>query len=299
MCGKSQMNIFTGLEQIVEADHPLSNHTWYGLGGKADYFIRPRTVEELREVVVRLFENEMPVHVIGFGSNLLISDKGVRGAVLKLEGEEFKRTEFDGDRVTAGAGAEMSKLVLTCVKKGLSGIEALTGIPGSVGGSVRMNAGGRFGDLGSAVERVTLMDNAGNLFEKAKPELVFDYRRTNITARFIVSTRLDMSPADPDQIMRTVKEIWIYKKNTQPLNTRNSGCVFKNPRGVSAGALIDRAGLKGLQIGQAVVSEKHANFIVAGKGCSSEDVLKLIAAVRERVKQEFDVDLELEIEVWE
>ena len=293
------MNIFTGLEQIVETDHPLSKHTWYGLGGKADYFIRPRTVEELRDVVVRSFENELPVRVIGFGSNLLISDEGVRGAVLKLEGDDFKRAEFDGESVTAWAGAEMSKLVLTCVKEGLSGIEALTGIPGSVGGSVRMNAGGRFGDLGSAVERVTLMDNAGNLFEKAKPELVFDYRRTNITARFIISARLDLSSADPDQIMRTVKEIWVYKKNTQPLNTRNSGCVFKNPRGVSAGALIDRAGLKGLQIGQAVVSEKHANFIAAGKGCASGDVLKLIAAVRDRVKQEFDVDLELEIEVWE
>jgi len=253
----------------------------------------------LRDVVVRASENELPLRIIGSGSNLLISDEGVRGVVIKLESEAFKATEFDGDCVRAFAGAEMSKLVLTCVKRGLSGIEALTGIPGTVGGSVRMNAGGRFGDLGSAVESVTLMDKRGEVFEKAKPELVFDYRRTNITAPFIISASMNLVESDPDQIMRTVKEIWIYKKNTQPLNTRNSGCVFKNPRGVSAGALIDRAGLKGLQIGKAVVSEKHANFIIAQKGCSSKDVVKLIDAIKQRIKKEFDVDLELEIEVWE
>jgi len=189
-------------------------------------------------------------------------------------------------------------LVLTCVRKGLSGIEALTGIPGSVGGAVRMNAGGNFGDTGAAVESVTLMDGHGNIFEKKKPELIFDYRSTNIAAKFILNAVFRLASADPEQIMRTVKHIWIHKKNSQPLNTRNCGCIFKNARGVSAGALIDRAGLKGLQIGGATVSEKHANFIIAGKGCTSRDVTRLIDAVRERVKEQFDVELELEIEVW-
>jgi len=189
-------------------------------------------------------------------------------------------------------------LVLTCVQKGLSGIEALTGIPGSIGGAVKMNAGGNFGDIGSAVESVTLMDSKGTTFEKKKPELVFDYRGTNITAKFILNAQLKLASADPEQIMRTVKEAWIYKKNTQPLNTKNCGCIFKNPRGVSAGALIDRAGLKGLQIGGAAVSEKHANFVIAEKGCKSRDVMRLIDAVRERVKERFDIELELEIEIW-
>jgi UDP-N-acetylmuramate dehydrogenase len=292
------MNIFTGLEGIVETNHPLAQHTWYGLGGPADYFIRPKTVEQLQEVVRRCSENHLLIYVLGFGSNLLISDEGVRAAVVKLEAEQFTQTQFKDEELTAWAGADLSKLVLSCVPKGLSGIEALTGIPGSIGGAVRMNAGGNFGDTGAAVESVTLMDGYGNVFEKKKPELIFDYRSTNIAAEFILNAQFRLATADPEQIMRTVKEIWIHKKNSQPLNTRNCGCIFKNPRGVSAGALIDRAGLKELQVGGATVSEKHANFIIAGKGCTSRDVTRLIDTVRERVREQFDVELELEIEVW-
>ena len=293
------MSIFSGLEEIVKTDYPLAKRTWYGLGGPADYFISPNTTEHLKEVVKRCNENEIRIYVMGFGSNLLIGDDGLRAAVIKLEAEQFAQIKYDDQEVTAGAGAELSKLVLTCVEKGLSGIEALTGIPGSVGGAVIMNAGGNFGDFGSAVESVTLMDSAGKVFEKNKPELIFDYRKTNITAKFILSARLKLNSADPEQIMRTVKEIWIYKKNNQPLNTKNSGCIFKNPPGASAGALIDRAGLKGLQIGGAVVSEKHANFIIAEEGCSSRDVTRLIEAIKQRVKEQFDVELELEIEIWD
>jgi UDP-N-acetylmuramate dehydrogenase len=219
--------------------------------------------------------------------------------VIKLEAEQFAQIKYGARELTAWAGAELSKLVLTCVEKGLSGIEALTGIPGSVGGAVKMNAGGNFGDFGSAVDSVTLMDSSGNIFEKSKPELEFDYRQTNITAKFVLNARLKLNSADPEQIMRTVKEIWIYKKNNQPLNTKNSGCIFKNPPGASAGALIDRAGLKGLQIGGAVVSEKHANFIIAKEGCCSRDVTRLIEAIKQRVKEQFNTELELEIEIWD
>ena len=293
------MNIFDGLEEIVETDYPLAKRTWYGLGGAADYFIRPKTVKQLKDVVRRCSKNNIPIYVMGFGSNLLISDEGLHGAVIKLEAEQFAQIEFDGEEVTAWAGAELSKLVLTCVEKGLSGVEALTGIPGSVGGAVKMNAGGNFGDFGSAVETVTLMDTEGNIFKKSKPELVFDYRRTNITAKFILSAKLKLNESDPEQIMRTVKEIWIYKKNNQPLNTKNSGCIFKNPQGGSAGALIDRAGMKGLKIGGAVVSEKHANFIIAEKGCTSSDVIKLIETIQQKIKEQFDIELELEVEIWD
>ncbi|MCP4259565.1 MAG: UDP-N-acetylmuramate dehydrogenase [Planctomycetes bacterium] len=293
------MNIFDGLEEIVEIDYPLAKRTWYGLGGAADYFIRPKTVKQLKDVVRRCSKNNIPIYVMGFGSNLLISDEGLRGAVIKLEAEQFAQIEFDGEDVTAWAGAELSKLVLTCVEKGLSGIEALTGIPGSIGGAVKMNAGGNFGDFGSAIETVTLMDSDGNIFEKSKPELVFDYRRTNITAKFILSARIKLNKSDPEQIMRTVKEIWIYKKNNQPLNTKNSGCIFKNPPGGSAGALIDRAGLKGRKIGGAVVSEKHANFIIAEKGCTSSDVINLIEVIKQKIKEQFDIELELEAEMWD
>jgi len=293
------MSTFSGLEKIVETDYHLAKHTWYGLGGPADYFIRPRTVEQLKEVVQRCNENKIRTFVMGFGSNLLISDDGLRAAVIKLEGDRFTQTQFDGEQLTAWAGADLRKLVRTCVQKGLSGLEALTGVPSSIGGAVKMNAGGRFGDIGAVVETVTLMDSQGNVFEKSKPELMFDYRRTNITAKFILNAQLKLAAADPEQILRTVKEVWIYKENNQPLlNSKNSGCIFKNPRGVSAGALIDRAGLKGLQIGGAVVSEKHANFIIAEKGCKSRDVMRLIDAIKQRVKEQFDIELELELEIW-
>jgi UDP-N-acetylmuramate dehydrogenase len=292
------MDIFSGLGKIVETNYALARHTWYGRGGPADYFIRPKTVEQLKEVVQRCNENNIGIYVMGFGSNLLINDDGLRAAVIKLEGQQFTQEQFDGEHVTAWAGVELSRLVLSCVQKGLSGLEALTGIPGSIGGGVRMNAGGNFGDIGAVVESVTLMDNDGSVFEKSRPELVFDYRRANITAKFILNATLNLSSGGPEQIMRTVKEFWIYKKNNQPLNTKNSGCIFKNPRGVSAGALVDRAGLKGLQIGGAVVSEKHANFIIAQEGCKSRDVMRLIDVVKQRVNEQFGIELELEIEIW-
>ena len=292
------MPIFSGLDQIVKTDYRLARHTWYGLGGPADYFIRPEDVDQLKDVVRRCRENGLKMYVLGFGSNLLVGDKGVRGAVVKLDTEAFRQVQVEGDLVTAGAGTDLSQLVLDCVKKGLSGLEGLTGIPGSIGGAVRMNAGGRFGDIGAAVESVTVMDIHGQVHDKAKPELAFDYRSSNIASRFILGAALRLTPGDPDQIMRTVQEAWIYKKNHQPLNSRNCGCVFKNPAGQSAGALIDRAGLKGVQVGGARVSEKHANFMVAEKGCTSKDVLDLIEVVRGRVREQFGVELEAEIEIW-
>lgn len=292
------MNIFTGLEAIVEKDAPMSDYTWYGLGGKADYIVRPRTLEQLSDVAKRCSENGVEMKVLGFGSNLLITDEGVRGVVIKLEGQYFDYIKFEDESVTAGAGVNIGKLVLDCVRKEMSGLESLTGIPGSLGGSVRMNAGGSFGDIGSSVESVTLMDKLGNIYEKSKPELAFDYRSSNITAKFILDAKINLTRSEPDAILKTVKEIWMYKKNSQPLNTKSAGCIFKNPRGLSAGALIDRAGLKGMTTGGAVVSEKHGNFILANKGCKASDVLKLIDKIKASVKEKFNVELQLEIEIW-
>lgn len=292
------MSIFTGLEEIIKTNEPLAQYTWYGLGGAAEYFITPRNTEELTEVVNRCTDNKLDIHVLGYGSNLLISDDGVKGAVIKLEGDEFSKYEFDDTLLTAYAGANLNNVVLECVRKGLGGMEALTGIPGSIGGAVKMNAGGAFGDIGSSIESVMLMDKDGVIFEKSKPELEFDYRYSNISAKIIVAANIRLVESDPDQLLNTLKEIWIYKKNSQPLNTKNAGCIFKNPRGLSAGALIDRAGLKGLQIGAAQVSDKHANFIVANQGCKSADVIRLVESIQQRVAEEFDVNLELELEIW-
>ena len=292
------MNIFTGFQEIVKKDVSLAEYTWYGVGGNAEYFITPRTVEELTDIVKLCGANGIGIRVLGYGSNLLVSDAGVKGEVIKFQADEFTKFDFDGDLLTAYAGANLNNIVLESVRKGLAGIESLAGIPGSIGGSVKMNAGGSFGDIGASIESVTLMDKTGNIFEKAKPELTFDYRYSNITAKIILAAKIQLTEADPEQLLKTLKEIWIYKKNSQPLNTKNAGCVFKNPRGLSAGALIDRAGLKNLAIGGAQVSEKHANFIVANKGCKTADIKRLIEAIQQRVKEEFDIALELELEIW-
>jgi UDP-N-acetylmuramate dehydrogenase len=286
------------LDEIVKRDEPLAPHTGFGVGGPATYFIEPRTVDELSDVARRCRENEVPMYALGAGANLLVDDTGVKGAVIRLRQGEFDTTEFTSAGVRAAAGADMGRLVLRCVREGLGGLEGLTGIPGSVGGCVRMNAGGAFGDIGNAVESVDVMTESGEIFTRHRGELAFAYRSTNITARFILAAEFTLTPDDPHRILRQVKQIWMYKKNTQPLAQRNAGCVFKNPRGLSAGALIDRAGLKGKRVGGAVVSEKHANFIITERGATASDVLKLINVIRETVYKTSEVYLELEIEVW-
>jgi UDP-N-acetylmuramate dehydrogenase len=292
------MSIFAGLEEIVKTDYPLAPHTWFGMGGKADYFLTPQNIEQLRQVVTSCAKAGLNMYVLGFGSNLLVRDGGVRGAVVKLGGSDFKAVSFDGPVVTAGAAASLSELILACAKKGLAGIEACVGIPGSIGGAVRMNAGGRFGDIGSVTESVTCMDRRGSIVEWRKPDLSFDYRSANIDAPFILSATLQLTPGDPEQIVKSTQEIWIFKKNSQPLSSKSAGCIFKNPPGQSAGALIDKAGLKGLTVGGAAVSEMHANFILAREGCTSTDIIKLIETIRTRVTEDFGIELELEVEIW-
>ncbi len=292
------MKLFAGLEKIIRQQEPLADHTWFRIGGPAQYFIEPRNTDELAEVIKRCRENDVPTYVLGSGANLLIADSGVKGAVIRLKSDEFRKSEFDETGVTIGAGVEMGNVVLACVRKGLSGLEGLTGIPGSVGGCVRMNAGGSFGDIGSAVEHVTVMNTDGEVFQRHKGDLAFAYRSSNIVAKFILSARFNLAEDNPQSILRQVKQIWIYKKNTQPLGVRNAGCVFKNPRGMSAGALIDKAGMKGKRVGGAYVSEKHANFILADQGATAFDVLRLIDMTRDAVAREFGVNLEKEIEVW-
>lgn len=292
------MKLFDGLEEIVTADEPLARHTWFRIGGPAEWFVEPRSEQELAHVVRRCRDNDVPIHVLGGGANLLVDDSGVKGAVVRLGKGAFCDTAFSDSGLRAAAGADMGKLVLRCVREGRSGLEGLTGIPGTVGGCLRMNAGGAFGDIGSAVQSVRVMTADGEVFTRFRDDLAFAYRSSNITAKFILDAEFRLHEDDPHRILKQIKQIWIYKKNTQPLGKGNAGCIFKNPRGLSAGALIDRAGLKGKRIGGAHVSDKHANFILADIGTHASDVLKLINLIRETVYKKSEVYLELELEVW-
>jgi UDP-N-acetylmuramate dehydrogenase len=291
-------NVFAGLESIVTENVELAPFTWYRIGGPAKYFIRPTSQEDLREAAQRCVENNIPMYVLGLGANLLVGDAGVDGAVFRLSEEHWRHVKFEGTKVQVGAGADMQKLVLRTVRQGLAGIECLAGIPGTVGGGIRMNAGGKFGDLGAVVTQVTVMDQEGTVFERYKDDLVFDYRSTNISAKFILGATLELEEDDPDRIMKKTKEIWMYKRNSQPLNTKNAGCIFKNPRGLSAGALIDQAGLKGFVVGGAEVSTKHANFIIAHPGCKADDVMNMVKIIREKVFEKNQIHLESEVQIW-
>jgi len=291
-------NPFAGLGEVVSENVPLGPRTWYRIGGPARWFVQPRTPEELEQAAARCTENGIPVYVLGLGANLLVSDAGVNGAVFRFGEEHWRRVKFEKTSLEVGAGVDIQKLVLRTVRQGLAGIECLAGIPGTIGGGIRMNCGGKFGDLGARVTRVQVMDAAGHVFERTKDDLVFEYRTTNISATFILGATLELEEDDPERIMKRTKEIWMYKRNSQPLNTKNCGCIFKNPRGLSAGALIDQAGLKGMRVGGAEVSAKHANFIIAYPGCRAEDVLKLVKIIREKVYEKNEIHLESEVKMW-
>ncbi len=289
---------YDDFKAILALDAPLGPKTWLGVGGAAKYFFVPRGSEELSALVHRLGAAHISFHVLGAGANLLVRDEGVSGAVLSLAAPAFAAVTITGNRVRAGAGADMAKLVLRCARAGLSGLECLAGIPGTVGGQIRMNAGGSFGSIGSRVREITVMDHTGRVSTVAREQLHFTYRQGYRDAPLILRAELELTPEDPQRLATRIKEIWMYKKNTQPLAEHSAGCIFRNAAGVSAGALIDQAGLKGVAVGLARVSERHANFIVARPGATARQILDLIELVRRRVREKFQVALETEVVIW-
>lgn len=292
------MRSLDNFSEITRRDEPLAPFTYMKVGGPADYFIQPRDRDELTEVVCCCHENEIPVHLLGGGSNLLIRDEGVRGVVLYLGGENFSRVEIDGGTVRSGPAVLLSQLISQTVKAGLAGLETLAGIPGTVGGALHGNAGGRGGDIGQFVTNVTVLTGKGETFTRAEDELSFAYRYSSINELAILECVFQLQEDDPDEITRRMRKLWIMKKATQPLTFQSAGCIFKNPRGLSSGALIEQAGLKGTRIGKAEISDRHANFIVTEPGAKSADVEQLIDLARSKVSEQFGVDLELEIEIW-
>ena len=292
------MLLLDDFRDIVKQDEPLAAHTYFHLGGPAQFFARPRTIDELSTLVTRCRQEDVPLYMLGGGCNLLVRDEGVRGMVIKLDQPAFTEISLKGNRVDAGAGALLSHVITQSAKLELAGLEALVGIPGTIGGSLRMNAGGRAGDIGQFANQVTVMDWSGQIHVRTRDELEFNYRESNLDDPVVLAGQFELEQDNPDAILKRMRKIWITKKATQPLDFQSAGCMFKNTRGLSAGMLIEQAGLKGTKVGGAEVSERHANFIVANEGCTSRDVLRLIDMIRSRVAERFGVELELEIKVW-
>jgi UDP-N-acetylmuramate dehydrogenase len=292
------MSWLAGLEEIVRRDEPLAMHTWFQIGGPAEYFAEPRNPDELLALITRAREAGVEVRLLGRGSNVLVRDEGVPGMVVRLIDPEFGRIEIDGRTVTAGGGARLGHVVTTSVHRGLAGLEVLIGIPGTVGGALHGNAGAHGGDIGQWAVEASVVTEAGEVLTRQRDELVFDYRASSLDELAILEAKFQLDEDDPRELARRMQKNWILKKASQPMGHQCAGCVFRNPRGVSAGELIEEAGLKGTRIGGAVVSDRHANFIIAEPECTAQDVLRLIDLVRNQVDDRMGVELERELEVW-
>ena len=282
----------------VRENVPLAERTWFKLGGAARYFAEPTSTDDLLAVVQRCRDEQLHVRLLGGGSNILVRDDGVAGMVISLSGPKFSEIKVTGNRVWAAGAAQLANVITTAVGAGLAGLEPLVGIPGTIGGGLHGNAGTQAGDIGQWTCRAHVMTRTGEVITRERGDLVFAYRQSSLDELVILDAEFELEEEDPDELTKRMQKQWIYKKANLPMAHENTGCIFRNPRGMSAGMLIDQTGLKGERIGAAEVSPRHANFIIAHPGCTTRDVLKLIDLVRSRVAEKMGVELETELEIW-
>jgi UDP-N-acetylenolpyruvoylglucosamine reductase len=284
----------------IESDYPLARLTTIRTGGSADLFVRAGSVEELEGLIAWAACEGLEVGVVGSGSNLLIADDGVRGLVVKLD-KELSRIELDGTRIRCGGGARLPAVSARAAQAGLTGIEFGVNIPGSVGGAVRMNANAYDGDLGSVLDWVDVTTAAGTT-RRRPAELGFSYRRSNLRAGEIVARAcFGLESAPSAEVKATLADMRARRKAAQPSGIKTFGSTFKNPtapeaEGRTAGQLLEAAGCRGLRIGGASFSAKHANFVQNHGDATTADVIALMAEGRRRVKEQFGVELEAEVQ---
>jgi len=292
------MALLMDFEEIVQRDVALAGYTWFRVGGPAEYLAEPRSVDELVALVKRCRSEEIPVRLLGGGSNLLVRDEGVSGMVVHLSNPSFAEIETRESSVVAGGGARLGHVISTSVSAGLGGLENLVGIPGTIGGALHGNAGSHGSDIGQWTCRATVLTRSGDVHVRQREDLVFSYRQSSLDELVILGAEFELQPQDPDQLTKKMQKLWIVKKASQPMSHQSAGCVFKNPRGMNAATLIEQAGMKGTRIGGAEVNSQHANFIVTESDATAADVLRLIDLVRSRVEERTGVELETELDIW-
>lgn len=282
----------------IRMNESLSRRTWYHIGGPCDVYCVPSTIDDLKKVSAWCKAQDQRMWVLGKGSNVLIADDGLRGVVVDLEicaGD----VRIEGNRVEAGAGVQVPKLVLECERAGLGGIEMFAGIPGTVGGAVRMNAGCHGKEIFDVITHVTWM-REGDVVKTPKDMIPHGYRHVdafNLERDVVLSAALRLQKDDPVRLAESRKTFMKKRQSTQPINLPSSGSVFKNPPGDHAARLIDACGLKGYRAGDAMISDKHANFFVNLGGATAADVLALMQHARNEVYARFGVRLELEVQL--
>lgn len=285
-----------GIKPLI--NEPMHKHTSWQIGGPAEYFIETGHLEETKKVILLAKELNLPLTVIGNGTNLLVRDSGIPGLTVKLGGG-LRQIKVTGNRIVAGAGAPLPKVAQTAMEQGLGGLAWSAGIPGTVGGAVVMNAGANGSAISEIIQSAKVIDGAGNIFNLDKEQMGFAYRTSALQGKnlIVLEATFELYPADKEAIYAQMQALIKKRKAVQPLGYPNAGSVFKNPPGDSAGRLIEMAGLKGMRIGNAQVSTKHANWIINLGGATAADVLTLIDLIKQKVKERFNVALELEVRV--
>jgi len=286
------------LNKEIKTKINLAELTSFKIGGAAEYFFEPENLKILQQVLIFARHNKMPVFILGGGSNILVSDRGLKGIVIRLSGPHFTRCSSDGSCIEAGSGLKLNKLISFAKQKNLSGLEFLAGIPGTLGGSLLGNAGAWGRSIGELVKEVGVLDYTGKYRRLTTKELKFAYRKSNLGKFIIISVKLKLQPAPRRQICLKINKYLLQRKQSQGHHLPNAGCIFKNPGARPAGRLIDLCGLKGAASGRAVISTEHANFIL-NTGCAKcKDVLSLMKLVQKRVKEKFRINLEPEVKIW-
>jgi UDP-N-acetylenolpyruvoylglucosamine reductase len=282
---------------VIRHDEPLAKHTTLRVGGPADVYIEPASEQDLTAVVAYCQERSRQFFVLGRGSNLLVKDGGFRGVVICLAHAHFGRIEVTGDHLNCGAGARLKAVAAEARAKGLAGLEFMEGIPGSVGGALRMNAGAMGGAIFDVVESVRLMSLDGRVQERPTRELAAAYRScSTLRTHIALSAVLRGQPGPREAIAQRMNEYSRKRWQSQPAAS-SAGCMFKNPASIPAGKLIDDLGLKGMRVGGALVSAAHGNFIVNDGTATARDVLELIEIIRQRARAERGIELETEVEM--
>lgn len=295
-------NIYNELLKIIPKEsiyinEPMSKHTSFKIGGPADFFIKIKSIEELKHTLFVAKSTKTPVVIIGNGTNLLVKDKGIRGIVIQLKLDEIK---FDDEYVQVGAGVLLSKISREAYEKSLAGLEFAIGIPGTIGGAITMNAGAYGNEFKSVVEHTTYIDKELNIKTITNKEHEFG-NRTSIFKEnndyIILGSKLKLTRGNKEEIKNKIDENTAKRTQTQPRDYPNAGSIFKRGEGFIPAQLIDKCGLKGYNIGDACVSEKHAGFIVNKGKATAKDVMKLIEYIQKAVKEKYNVDIETEIEI--
>jgi UDP-N-acetylmuramate dehydrogenase len=278
-------------------DEPMCRHTTFRIGGNADLFLHASQIDDVRLALAWSKEKGIPLKVIGNGSNMLVSDKGIRGLVVRLAAG-FEEMNFTPEGLNVGSGAKLARVVDASAKEGWSGLESTVGIPGTMGGALATNAGTDTGSIGDLVTEVTALRDAGEIAVYPRGQLIYRYRWSSLSGGklIILGAKLALQPADTEEVRAKIDRLLKKRAARQPIHDKSAGSIFKNPEAIAAGKLLDRAGAKGMRVGEAEVSMTHANFIVNRGQASAADVRALIEKCRRLVLQTYEIELEPEVE---